>query len=166
MDRGRLYYLDVMRVVAILAVIMVHVSAQNLYDAKICSNEWIIFNAYDSLVRWCVPLFVMISGSLFLNRNIEIYKIYRKYLLRLVIAFIFWSIIYALYAYFKDGLSLTNFVLEIISGHYHMWYIFMICGLYILTPILKKIAESESVTKYYILLAIIFTFIINIDYCF
>ena len=161
MYKKRLYYLDILRVLATIAVIVIHVSSQKFDSIPVNSNEWKIFNIYDSLVRWCVPIFVMISGALFLQKDTKITKIYQKYILRLVIAFIFWSIIYTLYINYKHPLSLIEFALEIISGHIHMWYIFMICGLYMITPILKKIAESESIIKYYIILSVIFTFTIN-----
>ena len=161
MEIKRLYYLDVLRIIGTIAVIIIHVSAQNFNNVSVLSNEWNIFNIYDSLVRWGVPIFVMISGTLFLQKDFEIIKIYHKYLLRLIIAFIFWSIIYAIYMSLKNKLNLIDFIYEILSGHYHMWYIFMISGLYIITPLLRKIAESKNITRYYIILATIFTFIIN-----
>ena len=161
MEIKRLYYLDVLRIIGTIAVIIIHVSAQNFNNVSVLSNEWNIFNIYDSLVRWGVPIFVMISGTLFLQKDFEIIKIYHKYLLRLIIAFIFWSIIYAIYMSLKNKLNLIDFIYEVLSGHYHMWYIFMISGLYIITPLLKKIAESKNITRYYIILATIFTFIIN-----
>ena len=54
---GRIHYLDCLRVVAIISVIIIHVSAQNWYTTDVSSFAWQFFNLTDSLVRWAVPLF-------------------------------------------------------------------------------------------------------------
>lgn len=64
---GRIYYLDCLRVVAIISVIIIYVSAQNWYTTDVSSFAWQFFNLTDSLVRWAVPLFVMISGVVVLE---------------------------------------------------------------------------------------------------
>ena len=51
------------------------------------SLEWKVFNFFESIVRWSVPIFVMISGSLFLGREIPLRKMYSKYIFRMVIFF-------------------------------------------------------------------------------
>ncbi|WP_273975049.1 acyltransferase family protein, partial [Serratia ureilytica] len=50
------------RVIAILAVVLLHVSSRVVMWSELGSNDWWYANLYDSLVRWCVPVFVMISG--------------------------------------------------------------------------------------------------------
>lgn len=76
----RTIYFDYLRVMATLAVIMLHMSAQNWYVSDVNGYNWQVFNLYDSIVRWGVPVFVMISGALFLKKGIvfksNIYKIY------------------------------------------------------------------------------------------
>ena len=57
---------DVLRVAATFAVVALHLSAQHWADTDIYSTAWQAFNLYDSLVRWTVPVFVMISGVFFL----------------------------------------------------------------------------------------------------
>ena len=64
---GMIHYLDCLRVVAIISVIIIHVSAQNWYTTDVSSFAWQFFNLTDSLVRWAVPLFVMISGVVVLE---------------------------------------------------------------------------------------------------
>lgn len=77
-NKTRLAYYDYLRVAAIFGVIMIHVSAQNWQNSNVNSIEWQFFNIYDSMMRWAVPVFVMISGSLFLNREYNIKTIYKK----------------------------------------------------------------------------------------
>lgn len=83
----RKIYCDYLRLVATFSVVVLHVSAWNWYSTDVNSLEWQSFNFYDSVVRWAVPIFVMISGSLFLSREIPVKKIYSKYILRMAVAF-------------------------------------------------------------------------------
>ena len=105
-----------------------------------------------------VSVFIMISGILFLNKEIPTKKLYTKYILRLVCAFFVWAFVYAL---FKEG-TIINKLSVAVQGHYHMWFIPMIIGLYMCVPIIKTITTNEKRTKYYLLLSIIFAYIIPV----
>ncbi|MBR3027382.1 MAG: acyltransferase family protein [Bacteroidales bacterium] len=63
---NRVLYLDILRIMAIIAVVMLHVSAQRFY-VSFPSYEWEVRMFFNSMVRWGVPIFVMISGALFLD---------------------------------------------------------------------------------------------------
>ncbi len=149
-------YLDHFRILATLFVVVLHASAQNWTNAGVSTLEWQTFNFFDSIARWCVPAFVMISGALFLDREIPLKKLYTKYCLRLVCAFVFWS---AVYMMFTEG-TLKERLLTFISGHYHMWFILMMIGLYVCTPIIKKIVSDIKIAKYYLILSFVFGFVI------
>ena len=136
-----------------------HVAAQNWYTTDVNSFEWQVLNFYDSIARFGVPIFVMISGSLFLSKDIPLRKIYSKYISRIVTAFLFWSFVYASREYMKTG-SILKASAHFIKGHYHLWFLFMIVGLYMIVPFMRKIAESESLTKYFLALALVFAYII------
>ena len=69
-------------------MVVLHVSAQNWNEADPISFQWNVFNIYNGLVRWCVPVLLMISGPLFLKRDIPIKTLYSKYILRLAIAYL------------------------------------------------------------------------------
>ena len=160
MEEKRSYYLDYLRVMATFAVIVLHVAASNWYKADIHFLEWNIFNFYDSVVRWPVPVFVMISGVLFLNKKeIPLKKLYSKYIFRIVKAFLFWSFFYAVIFYEQTG-NIVQATENLIKGHFHLWFLFMIAGLYVIIPFTKKISESDFLTKYFLLLALLFTFLL------
>ena len=146
----RINFLDYLRICSMLFVVMLHVSAQNWHEADVNGFDWQIFNIYNCLSRWAVPAFVMISGALFLNKKVTLIQIYKKYVLRLVIAFGVWSLFYCLVA--GRSISPEN----ILTGEYHMWFIFMIMGLYALLPISQRIVKSKKVTKCF--LSIVFVF--------
>ena len=71
----RLYYLDFLRVVATFFVILIHVSCQN-WSNPLGSFSWQVANFYDGISRFSVPIFVMISGVLFLNTKKNLIKHY------------------------------------------------------------------------------------------
>lgn len=157
-NEERKIYFDFLRIFATFSVIMLHVAAQNWYNTDINSIEWNIFNFYDSIVRWGVPIFIMISGSLLVNKDLSIKSIYKKYIFRIITSFICWSIIYTLLL--SKPYSIKSTILTVIKGHYHMWFLFMIVGLYMITPLIKQITLNKDLTKYFIVLGIIFAIII------
>lgn len=158
----RIFYFDYLRIVAMAAVMILHIAAQNILIPTIGSFEWQTFNVADSLVRWGVPVFIMISGALFLGKEQKISKIFKKNILRLATAFLFWSLAYALWQKFvtHEITTNTNFIMQIVRGYGHLWFIPMIMGLYMISPILKKITENRRIAWYFVILSIIFSMII------
>ena len=146
---GRTAYFDYLRVLATFAVVILHTAAQNWYAADINGWDWKVFNFYNGIERWCVPIFVMISGALFLDKDIPVKTIYTKYILRLFIAFTVWSGFYML---FEEGI-VDTLLRQLLGGHYHMWFIPMIIGLYMCIPLMKCIVKEECNMKYFLLLA-------------
>lgn len=162
--RDRVFYLDLLRIISTFAVIMIHVAAQNWYSTDVKSSEWLAFNVYDSLVRWAVPVFVMISGALFLNpeREVSTKKLFSRSILRLATAYLFWNVLYALYNNGVSFGSIGGFIGQVIRGNYHMWFIPMMMCLYVLVPLLRKITESWQTVRYYMIVAFVFTFVIPV----
>ena len=93
---GRILWFDILKTVAIMAMILLHVSAVGLSEARVGSFDWHISNIFNSLCRFCVPVFIMISGSVFLTREMQM----KKYVKHLIEALIFWTVAYTLYASF------------------------------------------------------------------
>ncbi len=156
MKGKRIVYLDYLRVLGTIAIMILHTASQNWYNVQINSYEWHTFNCFDALVRWGVPVFVMISGTLFLNRDISIRLIYSKYVLRMLTAFFAWSAVYAI----LTEKSVGDRILAALKGHYHMWFVLMITGLYICIPLMKAIIKDERTAGYYMILALFFAVII------
>lgn len=159
---NRTLYFDILRILATFAVIFLH-SACASWDMDNFNFDWNVQNIYDSAVRWCVPVFVMISGALFLNpeKQISIKKLYSKNIVRIITAFFLWSTIYAIYVFFIRGqLDLNELIAIIFYGPFHFWFLFMIVGVYISIPILRQIAQNKTATKYFLIMAFIFTFIL------
>lgn len=155
---NRTQYYDWLRVFATFAVVMLHVSGTWFANREINPTQWYISVVYDSLTRWAVPMFVMISGALFLNREICAKTLYTKYIWRIVTAFAFWSLLYAIIT--DPTANIKGMIVNVLYGHYHMWFCYMIIGLYITLPILRKIAEQEFTMKYFLGIAVVVAFLL------
>lgn len=156
MANRRITYIDHLRIAATIAVVIIHVAAQNWYSQDVSASSWRIFNFYDSISRWAVPAFVMISGTLMLEADVSFKKLFAVKIPRRLTAFIFWSLVYAL----EEGGTLENILISIISGKYHLWFLYLIIGLYICIPVIKKITENAIIAEYYLAISLVFTFLI------
>ena len=157
----RIIYYDFLRILATISVVSLHTAAQNWSSVNVESFEWNVFNVVDSATRWGVPIFVMISGALFLNSSnpLNVKKLYQKNIIRIMTAFLFWSAVYAADNFFM-GTDLKSTISSFIKGKYHLWFLYMITGLYIITPILRGITVSKKITEYTLMVGFIFIFLI------
>ena len=88
---------DVLRVGACLAVILLHLSATIVMDRDFLGGiHWHISNAIDAATRWCVPVFVMLSGALLLapRKHASPGEFWAKRLSRLLPAMLAWPAVY------------------------------------------------------------------------
>lgn len=154
---------DLLRIISLLGVIMIHVCAMQWRKLEPGSGEWTVLHVYDMLSKFSVPVFFMISGRFMLDpgRNYSVKKILRK-TFHIAVVFIFWSAVYMLLnigRVLHDGGQLMEnkwVFVEFFSGEYHMWFLFTIAGLYILTPLLRYIAVSKELSRYYLILFLAF----------
>lgn len=162
---NRIIYLDLLRILATFAVVVVHVDGNIIDSTNIMSTNYAIICTYSFLAHFCCPIFVMLSGVIFLNpnKNISFKDMYFKYIFRISRAFVFWSPLYAFYTSFTytkeiNTVFIKTFIINFLNGHYHMWFLWMLIGLYIITPILRVITKTggRSTLKYFIILFLIF----------
>lgn len=151
----RITYVDYLRVFAAFAVVVLHVSSQKWHDTDVTTGTWAVFNFFDAISRWCVPVFVMITGKLVLGRKKSVGYLYSKYVMRAGFAFLFWWVIYALFA---SGSVMER--LMSIKDQHHVWFIPMIIGLYMVTPFLDRIVEDRKLTRYFLILSFVFGFVL------
>ncbi|MBE6950837.1 MAG: hypothetical protein E7451_05805 [Ruminococcaceae bacterium] len=144
----KLPYLQWLRCFAAIAVVLMHLCAQSWYAAAPESGAWQILNIWEALVRWPVPVFVMISGALFLGAE----RPMGRYIRRVLIALVFWSGIYTLVSG-KTGMAAVT---EFLCGHYHLWYLYFLCGLYLIAPFLGKLARDEALCTRFLVISLIF----------
>ncbi len=159
LQKNRIEYYDYLRVFATFSVVVIHIISRVWYSAEIGTFEWYTINVFFGCARWSVPVFVMISGALFLNSSKPFISILKTNALRLITAFAFWSFLYAVYDYIS-GQGLLESIGNFFKGRYHMWFVFMILGLYFIIPFLRVIIKNEKLTKYFIFLSLFSAIII------
>lgn len=144
-----LFWINMLRVISTMAVVVLHVSAQVVLGVNdVQSISWWVGNFADASVRWCVPIFVMISGALLLDplkdESTSFYL--RKRSKRILIPLIFWTFFSFLFVAGVEEFSLKNMLLKISFGlpYAHLWYLYMIIGLYLITPFLRTYIRSSS----------------------
>ena len=153
-EKKHIAYLEVLRLVACILVVGVHVSAFNLEQVPVESLNFKVMNGLDCLSILGVPLFVMISGALFLAPSYEITvkKFYTRKIPRIVFLYFFWLLFYNVVNFLENGTvwNFTNVKKQIVlesllgKGMYHMWYLPMLAVLYLLTPFLKSFAADRK----------------------
>lgn len=81
--------------------------------------------------------------------------------MRLATAYVFWSFLYGLMNLLLEGYPLgAGFAFELlrqtIIGRYHMWFLLVTIGLYMLTPFLRKICLDRRTQEYFLVLWALF----------
>lgn len=157
-------WIDWMRVAACLMVMVVH-STEPFYlggEGSLILTEsdayWSSF--FDSFVRACVPLFVVASSYLQFPLHYSTGEFFRRRAVRILIPFICWSIVYAL----VWGKPIENFQSLLLNFNYaagHLWFVYMLMGIYLLMPLLSPWAErvSKRELQFYLLLCFATTLI-------
>ena len=136
-----------MRVLACLMVMTVH-SAEPFYlggDGSLILTQtdarWVSF--FDTFVRACVPLFVVASSYLQFPLHYPTGQFLRRRMMRVVVPFVIWSVVYALWwGEPVDNLRSLLFNFNYAAGH--LWFVYMLVGLYLLMPMLSPWAEKVT----------------------
>lgn len=145
---GRDNRIDSLRIAASFAVVMLHTAAG--YLVKIHSPNsaaWWVANFFDASCRWSVPVFLLISGSLLLKSEESIFTFYRKRFSRICIPLIFWSVFYlCIRIFIFKNIRINDVPAVLMAGapYVHLWYLYMLIGLYLAFPVLRKFAKSVS----------------------
>jgi surface polysaccharide O-acyltransferase-like enzyme len=153
MERKRNYsYIEYLRVLSAFAVIVIHVSGANWFRIPIASTDWIVQTFYNLAGRFSVCVFCMISGALLLRSDKEVsaHEILTRYIRRILVCLVVWVVLYAaLYTLMNQG-DAKYFVKRLFQLPDHLWYLLMLIGLYLVYPVLKRIAADRLLTRYLI----------------
>lgn len=154
MNNTKFQYISSLRALACFSVILLHYSGSYTYRFGVPTfNQGILV---FTVTRFCVPIFVMISGALLLEKNITIGTFYKKRLFRIFPPFLFWSSVYLIFKYASGKVELNNFYdLFLNKGvEFHFWYVYMILGLILFIPFLTHWTEKKETKSLKIFIAI------------
>lgn len=167
--KDRQHFLDVLRVAATCAVVLLHTvtGVMDNTDMSLYPSEQKLFLVIRDLVCWCVPVFILISGYLFLNpeRELTAKQMVLRYCRRVVLALLLFGVPYAWME------------LAVTEGHFqprmlwqgvemvlrwetwsHMWYLYLILILYLLTPAIRWVLKRLPQAAVCALTALLFVF--------
>lgn len=163
MDTKRESNYDLLRIISTFAVIVIHVSAT--YISGFTNDKifgYINFNGafvtclYNTLPRFAVPCFLMLSGAFLLNdeRNADYEYFYKKSFKNIGIPTLVFTALYFLYSFLKCAAkiyirgnelsALAEPFLNLLKGKpfYHMWYLYMLIGVYMLIPVIIRVKND------------------------
>lgn len=161
-----------MRALACLAVIVLHTFNYSLlgagkfgYAVSAAGSFWGHFFEYVNL--WAVPLFLMVTGALLLDPAHEVTtgKIFKKYIGRVGSALLIFGVVFILLDMAMGDLPVTGAgfgrgLVNLLTGHSwsHMWYLYLLIGLYLLLPFFREIAAGSSAVEMRYLLVLLLAF--------
>jgi surface polysaccharide O-acyltransferase-like enzyme len=150
----QLDWVNNLRIIAMFFVVILHTTSPMLMAyGKEPVNYWLIADFYNALSRFGVPVFVMITGALLLHREYELGDFLKRRLWRIIPPFLFWSLVYVAYSWYNEDITFTdnlwgNTIIVLHQLHYgasyHLWYVYMLIGLYFIIPILSKFVRNAS----------------------
>ena len=160
----RAAWIDRLKVISIFMVLVVHstepfyLGGEGSYIASQSDVFWVAF--FDSIARACVPLFIIASSFLLLPLKYPTATFFRKRLVRVIVPFVVWTVIYA----FVWGEPVNNFRDLLLNFNYsagHLWFVYMLIGIYLLLPLISPWTEkvSKKELSFYLIVCFVTTFI-------
>lgn len=144
-----IYWICSARALACIAVVLLHISAgfvgggafKNLPRA-----DWMLGNVIDSATRWAVPVFIIVSGALLIKKDFDLKYFCKRRILKVVVPFITWSVIYCAYTastnFFHPqnlSFSLPKFLASVhnlpgVAAYFHLSFFYYFIPLYFFVP--------------------------------
>lgn len=166
MNNAKLPWVNNLRLIAMFAVVVLHTASPLLFGYKTSPpGNWMAADVYNAITRFAVPVFVMITGALLLGREYPLGGFLKKRIGRLILPFLFWSLVYIGYQWYEDIVvfppdtwGCIKLVLhQLKTGtSYHLWYVYLLVGLYLIIPILGKFVRHATHKELLYFLAIWF----------
>ncbi|MFT4222682.1 acyltransferase [Dysgonomonas sp.] len=164
-QKEHIAWVDILRLTACFLVIVSHSCDPFVGQFENNHYEFLTGAFIGSLVRPCVPLFVMISGVLLLPVGVDMATFYKKRARRLIAPFVFWSMMLPIlyYLYIHSGIeiispnivtedhTLTATLIKLYTFLFNfsydttaLWYVYMLIGLYLFMPIIGAWLKQAS----------------------
>lgn len=155
----RIIWLDLARTLAIYFVVLVHSAGTAV------SNSLSFSLLLAPIAATSVPLFVMLSGALLLNKKEGYLFFYKKRLLRLMLPWIIWTIVYvAIKLWQNPVLSFPKILSLFLSTFSSFWFLPMIACLYLITPALRIFLNQAKIKDVLLIIGLWFLAICVLPY--
>lgn len=160
--------ISILRIMATLAVIFLHTNntiLNNTQNYQLSSGNKFLMSVNISIMNWAVPMFLIITGALLLNKEIQMNLMVSKYIKRIVIALFLFGIPYAIMELYMDTRQLSadmiiKSIVKVVEGNSwgHLWYLYALIGIYIILPFIKIVLNNTDKKTHKIILIILFLF--------
>lgn len=163
--KKRIVWIDILRIIGVFGVILMHIVGNTINTyGNLSKTANYIYVFIGILFQFAVPLFVMLSGMMFLGKkNITFREMFKKYILKiiLIILIIGTCMILMEEVFVNKNISVSlikKVFIRIITGNIwaHMWYLYLTLGLYLITPVLVIITSNIKQKDYKVLLIVLF----------
>ncbi|MBP5659864.1 MAG: acyltransferase family protein [Lachnospiraceae bacterium] len=171
MNESRRMSFDILRIIAAFSVVLLHACGNIICRYPFGNPLFNGANFIDSVSRYGVPIFVMISGALFLDKSkkTDIKRLWLHSILRLFVIYVLWSVIYYLFmenanpAEAIKGKTIAVIINGVLHADEYLWFFLMLIALYALSPVFKKWTETASRkdVEYFLTVFIVFGIVIN-----
>lgn len=152
MTGSRIAAVDYAKTLAIVCVVMIHVSSEILLGRQIGSAAWLEGLFWSSLARGAVPLFLMCSGVLFLDRSggLSVRRIWKRNIPHILLALLVWAAVYKLVPRFLHekltAEALRTILLELLCGQHegHLYFLHIMLLVYAALPVTYTFAANAD----------------------
>lgn len=139
---------DVIRVIAIFGTVSIHIT--NAVYTRLDffgGTSWWVALLLNELSRIAIPLFILLSGYLLLDKNESFIDSLKRLCFRIIIPLFFW---FLFYTWFDKGAPSFQFFTpavftKIFSGNmFHLYFLVIMAGLYFMAPIFRSFLQTAA----------------------
>lgn len=164
----RTIYFDILNILAIIAVISMHMNGivHNDYVVKI--RAWNTSLIVDCIMYWAVPVFIMLSGATLMNyrEKYDTKTFFKKRFVKILIPFLFWAIVMFVWKNSIKWIDIKEFsnIKDWINAFFEnkeesiYYFLFEILGVYLTMPILSLLTKKEYRKTLWFIVALFFIF--------
>ena len=160
-----------MRIIACFAIVILHElfasTTPNYFGGVMSEGDWMFEYIAEHMLMWAVPVFLMVTGALQLDpdRELTVRKLFSKYIRRVALALVVFTLIFSILDWAFDATYdgtpfLVDWIKDLFLGHSwaHMWYIYLLIGIYLLLPFFKAGWNhlDDAGKKYLLIVLLIF----------
>lgn len=166
--KNRSFYTDILGIISVFGIIGISVISTKWSAASVGSYSWIFMTVAQSTLKFAFPAVIMIAGIKYLSpaEAPTLKRLYSYDILRLAVILVFWSGFYIfiekLLIKDKYSFGIKQYLADLTTGQNHLWLIYGLIGLLIVSPLLKKIVSNKKILEYFLIIWIVFTVIGNI----
>lgn len=158
--KKRVLWIDVLRIIGMVGVIVIHLVGNTVNTFAVTDP---VFGAVGNAAYFVLPLFIMVSGMLLLDKDISFRDILFKYVRRMLLVILFFggAFVFMEEFFIVRGISapmLAKVLRRIWIGDLwaHMWYVYLMIALYLMTPLLRKWVKHADQKEQLYLLAVLY----------